>query len=303
MAAIMTTGAGSADAFGIAFPGQGTKSEAMIAALHRHRDHPLVRAFHDGVGGREPEELDFTDTAVAQPATYALGIAAAEAAFGHLVDVPLALGHSLGELTAAACAGVIDVRAGLHLATRRGELCREHARQCPGAMVAIMGAELDHIEWVRRRALADAGGVLEIAGVNGRQQVVLSGDRPTVDTVVRIAEDDGLKADILPIAGPFHSPRMFAVVPVWRREVESLVFREGAGTFVSSIDAQVHTDPLEIRELLVRALLLPVRWREAVRTARDHGALRLWDAGPGTTLHKLGRRDKTVQFAPLDAVS
>jgi [acyl-carrier-protein] S-malonyltransferase len=68
---------------------------------------------------------------------------------------------------------------------------------------------------------------------------------------------------------------------------------------VSTVDAQVHTEPTEIRELLVRALLLPVRWLDALHTVRREGVLLLCDAGPGTTLHKLGRRENVIEFGPL----
>jgi [acyl-carrier-protein] S-malonyltransferase len=294
------TALGTVDEFGIAFPGQGTTRDAMVVALHRHRKHPLVAEFFSVMGTTDAESLDFEDTAVAQPGTYVTSVAAVEAAFGQLIDVPLLLGHSLGELTATACAGVIDVWSGFALAVRRGELCRAHNERRPGAMVAVMGAEPEGIEWLRRQVLATAGGILEIAGINGRRQTVLSGDHAAVKEMIRLSEDEGLKTGVLPISGPFHSPLMLELIPAWREAVEAVEFREGAGIFVSAIDAQVHRDPLEIRELLVRALMLPVRWLEAVHTARRHGALRLWDAGPGDTLHKLGKREKTVEFAPLD---
>lgn len=291
---------GQVDGFGVAFPGQGTKRGAMVDALQRHSRHPLVTEFRTMMGTSDVESLDFENTAVAQPGTYVTGIAAVEAAFGQLIDVPLVLGHSLGELTAAACAGMIDVWSGFTLAARRGKLCRAHNDHRPGAMVAVMGAEPDGIEWLRRQVLASVGGILEVAGLNGRRQTVLSGDPAAVNEVIRLADDEGLKTSLLPISGPFHSPLMVDLIPLWREAVEAVEFREGTGTFVSTIDAQVHSDPSEIRELLVRALLLPVRWREAVHTARQHGALRLWDAGPGDTLHKLNKREKTVEFAPLD---
>lgn len=287
------------DGFGVAFPGQGTKRDAMVDALRRHREHPLVAEFHVVMGTSDVASLDFKDTAVAQPGTYVTSIAAVEAAFGHLIDVPLVLGHSLGELTAAACAGVIDVWSGFELAVQRGEICRTYS-ECRPAMVAVMGAEPDEIEWLRRQVLATVGGILEVAGINGRGQTVLSGDSSAVKEMIQLAEGEGLKTGVLPISAPFHSPLMADVIPVWREVVEAVEFREGTGTFVSTIDAQVHSDPSEIRELLVRALLLPVRWREAVHTARQNGALRLWDAGPGDTLHKLGKREKIVEFAPLD---
>ncbi|WP_424186476.1 ACP S-malonyltransferase [Actinokineospora sp. G85] len=284
---------------GLAFPGQGTKRAVMVAALRRHSGHELVARFLDGA---DPAALDFDDTAVAQPATYVAGVAGAQAAFGPPGAAPLVLGHSLGELTAAAYAGVVDVRDGYELARRRGELCREHAARRPGAMVAVMGARLDGIEWLRRHALAAVGGVLEIAGLNGRAQTVLSGDHAAVREVVRLAEQDGLKTGVLPIPGGFHSPLMVDLLTEWRSAVEAVPVLAPVCTVVSATDATAHTDPERVRELLVRALVLPVRWREAVRAAQRCGVKRLWEAGPGDTLSMLGKRDKVVEFTALDPV-
>lgn len=290
---------GAADSFGVAFPGQGNKREAMIEALRAYRDHPLVSEVMTMFEADDPEALDFNNTVIAQPATYAAGVAAVETAFGQAPDLPLVLGHSLGELTAAAAVGVISVRDGFRLAVRRGELCREQNDRRPGAMVAVMGADLHGIEWLRRQVLGRTSGILEVAGINSRRQTVLSGDRDAVERCVRIAGETSLLAEILPIGGSFHSPLMLDAVPAWREAVRATEFRESGAKFVSAVDARVHTAPDEIRELLVRALVLPVRWLEAVHTARREGGRLLWDAGPGCTLQKLGRRENIVTFASL----
>jgi [acyl-carrier-protein] S-malonyltransferase len=268
----------------------------VLAALAEFHAHPVVARFHEQFGD-DPAALDFNDTTVAQPATYAAGIAAAHAAYGPRPRVPLVTGHSLGELTAAACAGVIDVWDGFQLAVRRGEVCRDLGR--PGGMLAVMGARGPAIEWLRRNVLASTGGVLEVAGFNGSRQTVLSGDRPSVEAAIIMAGELSLIADVLPIGGSFHSPLMSDALPVWRAEVEAVEFRHSASVFLSTIDAQVHVDPLEIRELLIRALLLPVRWTDAVHAVRATGIGLLYDAGPGDALTKLGRREGVLRFAPI----
>ncbi|NKY97191.1 ACP S-malonyltransferase [Nocardiopsis alborubida] len=285
--------------FGLAFPGQGIKADVLREALYRHRAHPLVLELGRHFGTDDPRVLDFEDTFHAQPAIYATGVAEAE-------RLPpgrrpaLTLGHSLGELAAAATAGVIGVEDGFGLALKRGELCRGGNTRRPGAMAAVMGTDLAGIEWLRRRALGHTTGVLEVAGVNGRRQTVISGDAGAVREAVRVAGGEGLLAEILPISGGFHSPLMNGVVPAWREAVNAVDFRVGDTPLVSTVTAEVVTDPGEVRELLVRALLMPVRWIDAVRTVRDEGVHHIRDAGPGTTLHKLGRREKIVRFTALE---
>jgi [acyl-carrier-protein] S-malonyltransferase len=286
----------TAATFGVAFPGQGNKRQDVLDALDTFREHPVVAEFHARFGS-DPDALDFNDTAVAQPATYATGIAAAQAGYGRAASVPLVIGHSLGELTAAAFAGIIDVWDGFHLAVRRGEVCRDLGR--PGSMLAVMGARGQDIEWLRRTVLASTGGVLEVAGFNGTRQTVLSGDHRAVVAAIEAAGEFGMLAEILPIGGSFHSPLMSDALPTWRGEVEGVDFRASTTTLLSTVDAQLHEDPLEIRELLIRALLLPVRWTEAVNAARAAGVEVFYDAGPGPALTKLGRREGVVKFRPL----
>lgn len=292
----------TAEQYGIAFPGQGVKADALLPALCAHVRHPLVVRLLETFGVADPAALDLADTAVVQPATFAAGIAAAEAAFGPDHRPPAALGHSLGELTAAAYAGFLGADEGFELAVERGRLCREQGLRRPGAMVAIIGADAAELEWLRRGVLARHGEILDIAGLNSARQTVLSGTPEAVAAALRFAEDQCLRAEVLPIPGGFHSPLMMDAVPAWRRRLEATGFRPGTTRFVSAIDARPHTDPGQVREQLVRGLVLPVRWQEAVRTVRDLGVPGLVDAGPGTTLLKLGRRDRTLGFTGLGAL-
>jgi [acyl-carrier-protein] S-malonyltransferase len=292
----------TADLYGIAFPGQGVKAEALLLALRAHVRHPLVGRLLATFGAADPGGLDLGDTAVTQPATFAAGIGAVDAAFGPDHRPPVVLGHSLGELTAAAYAGFLGTDEGFELAVDRGRLCRDQGRRRPGAMVAIVGADAGELEWLRRGVVAAHGGVLDVAGLNSARQTVLSGTPEAVAAAVRAAEERCLRAEVLPIPGGFHSSLMVDAVPAWRRHLDSADFREGTSPFVSAIDARPHTDPDQVREQLARGLVLPVRWQEAVRAVRELGVPGLVDAGPGTTLLKLGRRSRTLEFTGLGEV-
>lgn len=285
---------------GVAFPGQGNKTVDVIAALRRNSNHPIVADFLGRSGGVDPDALDLGDTAILQPATYAASLASAEWTLGRGAPVPIVLGHSLGELTAAAFAGLIDATDGLALAVQRGRICAAQQRSRPGAMVAVMGTDLTGVEWLRRQAVGRSGAILEIAGLNGSRQTVLSGDLSAVRTAVAIAAELDLLAEILPVRGSFHSPLMLDAVDEWRSAVDAVSFRPGHAPLISTVDARAHTDPAEVRELLVRALLLPVRWLDALRAVRDAGITDLWDAGPGRTLERLARREGLATFMRLD---
>ena len=290
---------GQPDALAIAFPGQGNKPDATVGALARFRQHPLVDAIMTRCGLTDPSGLDLRDTRIAQPATYVCGLASAAEMLGQDAAPTAVLGHSLGELTALAQAGALDPWDGLALVERRGQICHAQQQARPGSMIAVMGTDLAGVEWIRRTAIAHSGGVLEIAGLNGRRQTVLSGDTHATQEAVVIASALEVLVEVLPIGGAFHSPLMAEAIGPWRDAVEAVPFKPATTMVVSAIDAGPHSDPDELRELVIRALLLPVRWLDAIRTVRHLGVEHVWDAGPGETLHKLGRREHIVQFVRL----
>jgi [acyl-carrier-protein] S-malonyltransferase len=284
----------------IAFPGQGIKHDAVVDALARHRGDLLVERFLDRFGLATPAGIDVRDTRMSQPAVYACGLAAVAAAFGPDHRAPMTLGHSLGEVTALAHAGVIDPGDGFELVCARGQICHAAQAERCGAMLAVMGAGGSAaIEWIRRQASAQTGGVLEVAGLNGRRQTVLSGDDRAVEAAVALAASLELVVEVLPIGGAFHSPLLAPSLEPWRAAVEAVPFSAPATVVVSTIDASPHTDPAELRELLVRALMLPVRWLDAIIRVRESGHAQAWDAGPGEMLKKLSRRDHIIDYVDL----
>jgi [acyl-carrier-protein] S-malonyltransferase len=293
----------------LAFPGQGVPSGTLIEAAGRHRRHPLVRDALRLVGA-DISSADLRDTRVVQPLVYALSFAAAggNGAAGQKHDsqapppgIRLVLGHSLGELTALAFAGVIDPGDGLEIAGYRGEVCHSHTRARDGQMMAVMGLDDLAVEWARRLAVAQSDAVLEVAAYNGRRQMVLSGDRAGFAALIPIvAGMEGIIAE-LPIGGSFHSPLMQPAIRDYEAKLGSFDFRSPAIPVLSTIDCVIHDpataaadDADALRGQLVRGLVLPVRWTEAVGAAAASGIEEALDVGPGETLHKLGRRERTA---------
>ncbi|NIJ12995.1 [acyl-carrier-protein] S-malonyltransferase [Saccharomonospora amisosensis] len=281
---------------GVAFAGQGMRPQVVLSSLSRHGTQPLVAELLEMLRVRALPALDFTDTRAAQPAIYVAGLVAALARLGPAAEVPLVTGHSLGELAALAYAGVISPEDGLRLAAARGRLCRAVQLERPGAMAAVVGLEPAAVELLRRQVIGESAGVLEVAAVNARRQVVLSGDRASVLLAIKHAEATAARVVTLPIDGAFHSPLMVGALPGWRTALRATEFAPGRTTVVSSVDGEPHDDPADLRELLAKALVLPVRWTEVMETVARLGVQELWDAGPGTILRGLARRGGPVEF-------
>ncbi|RJO70744.1 ACP S-malonyltransferase [Nocardia panacis] len=272
------------------FPGQGIAPEKLAEPLARLPDEPMVRRLLDRFGVRRRTDLDLTDTRVAQPVVYVCGLLNALAETDGRAGVPATAGHSLGELTAFVFAGGMSAEDGFEVVVRRGELFHEAQRSEPGIMVVLMGLDLLEVEWLRRSVLAVHPGVLEVANINSERQIVLSGDPVTVRAAVAAAEDRFALARYLPVGAAAHSPLMGVALDRWRAVLARVSLGALRIPVMSGIDCRPHRDPEECVELLVRSLLLPVRWSETVEALRAFGAPAMWDAGPGGVLHNLGCR-------------
>jgi len=282
----------------LAFPGQGIDRAAVIAALDAAADHPLAAVLGDvlgAVGARHWAEADFEDTRVTQPAVYVASLLSARAVLAP-EQVRFVLGHSLGEISAAAFARVIGDEDGLRLVETRAALChRVHAAR-PGAMAAVMGLELTEVEWLRRRTVAATGQVLDVAALNGRRQVVVSGDLEAVERMTSaVAAAEGLVAR-LPIGGCYHSPLLAGAADELAGALAALPLGDAAVPVLSTTDLVPRRAAADIAASLVRALVLPVRWQESLGWLRDAGVAWVWDSGPGETLQKLARRGGEVRF-------
>lgn len=274
----------------LAFPGQGGDWRDGLAVLENHRQEPLVAALADALGTDRWSDLDPLDTRNNQPVTYVAGLVgpAANVDYGEVVSV---LGHSLGEITAAAWAGAVDAVEGLDLVVERAALGNSYQAARPGAMAAFMRADAPTLEDLRRGVLADAGdeAVLVVAVTNSPTQHVLSGDENLVVAAVERANAAGGVARRLAIGGAYHSPLMAPAVEGFRARTRAAVRRAPSVPVVASTTGTALTEAAPLADALADALVRRVAWPTAVSATAGLGGRRAIDAGPGATLARLAR--------------
>lgn len=293
-----TSNAPAGATLALGFPGQGGDWDHAIATLRRHRGHELVQALGDRLGSTTWEDLDPADTRVVQPVVYVAGLVAVDAVDPD--DVVAVVGHSLGEITAAAWVGAVTPEAGLDLVVERAALGHRSQRGRAGAMAAFMRWPRTEVEWLRREVLAKVDGtVLEVAVVNSPTQVVLSGDDRAVELAVSLANERGGVARRLPIGGAYHSSLMVAEVEAFRAAVVRSSVAAPTRPVVSSTACRPITVAGDLVDALVRSLVLPVDWPATVAATRSTGATSAIDAGPGDTLVRLARFLPDLPFAPV----
>jgi [acyl-carrier-protein] S-malonyltransferase len=229
----------------------------------------------------DPFERASQSTRFAQPAIFLAGVAAFSQLDGRR---PLALaGHSLGELSALAAAGVFELDDALSLVVLRGALMADAAeRQGDGGMLAILKGTPGDAH------LLAAGHGVQIANDNAPGQTILSGSRGALDAVAADARERGLRAMRLDVAGAFHSPAMQSACAPLLDALASATTAAPRTTVYSGMTAAPFRD---VRAELAQALVRPVRWRETMLALYAAGARRFIDVGPDKVLARLVARN------------
>lgn len=286
----------------VAFPGQGVDPVRACAVVAEHAGHPLVAALAGLTGRSEWRPADLADTRAAQPVVVAAGLLAAEAAGLRPDEVSCVAGHSLGEVTALAFVGVMTPEAALDLVVRRASIGHRFNQERPGRMIATLKVELDVVEAARSAAVAEVGGELELAVVNGPLQMVLSGDRATADRAADLVAEAGGVPRRLGIGGAFHSPLLAEGVA----DLAAAAAAVCTGTPVVPVVMSTSTAVIDAGNvaaapsLLGEALVRPVDWVRTMGALRDRGVALAVDAGPGRTLANLADHTPVVPFTALD---
>ncbi|PKV90904.1 [acyl-carrier-protein] S-malonyltransferase [Amycolatopsis echigonensis] len=231
--------------------------------------------------GTEADAEEIQDTAVAQPLIVALSLLS----FEHLpvpADAPVA-GHSVGELAAAAIAGVLTPADAVALAAVRGA---EMAKACalePTSMAAVMLGDPEEVTaWLEGQGLA-------AANRNGAGQIVASGSAAAIERI--IAEPmEGTKIRALKVAGAFHTPYMAPAEDALREHAAGLSPADPTRPLLSNADGQVVTSGAEYLRRLVAQVTRPVRWDLTMDGLVSLGVDRTVELAPAGTLTGLVKR-------------
>lgn len=232
-------------------------------------------------------------TAVCQPAIYVTSLAALEAFKvsnpGQAAAAEAAAGLSLGEYTALAFAGALSFEDGLRLLQKRGEAMQRASDAAAGGMVSVLGLENEKVESLCDQAREND--ILLPANYLCPGNIVISGSAAACGRIAALAEEAGaMKVVPLTVAGAFHTPLMGAAADILAEALEAAEFRTPRIPVYSNVDAKTHTDPAEIRQILLKQLTSPVLWETSIRAMLDAGFDTFYESGPGRVLRGLMKR-------------
>ncbi|MEV5826204.1 ACP S-malonyltransferase [Spirillospora sp. NPDC052242] len=244
--------------------------------------------------GTTADAEEIRDTAVAQPLLVAAALAAYEVLFENDVRRPDAVaGHSVGELAAAAIAGVLTPEAALVLVRERGRAMAEAAAVTETGMTAVLGGDADEV-----LAAIDKHG-LTPANVNGAGQIVAAG---TVERLAEFAEEPPAKARLRPlsVAGAFHTEHMAPAVDTLRRLARGVPVADPAPRLLQNRDGAFVDSGREFVDRLVEQVSAPVRWDACMDGMREIGVTAIIELPPAGTLTGLAKRElKGVELVAL----
>lgn len=283
-------------------PGQGTQKAGMgkawfdassaSKAIFEEADAILGDSL-----GLPLSELCFNDpngeinqTNISQPAIYTCSVASwhglvEQGLEGELVATA---GLSLGEYTALHLAGVFSFADGLQLVANRGQLMQTAAEENKSTMVAVTGDDDAAIALCDEAKEGDE--ILVAANFNAPGQTVLSGSIEACERVASLANDRGVRATPLSVAGAFHSPFMASAADGMREALLNTTFQPPKIDVWSNVTAKLHESE-SIADCLVEQITGSVRWAQSCSAMASRYDGCLWhELAPGGVLRGLMRR-------------
>ena len=299
--------------FSIIFPGQGSQSVGM--AKEFYEKYPLVK----NIFSRANEALNFNLSKIilsgpiseinltknTQPAIFVASYSIFSVMKKEFnIDLNQAnyfAGHSLGEYSALACANSLPFEEAVCLLYARGKFMQEAVPFGRGAMLAVLGLKVEEI--LEQINSISTNGTCEIANDNSPGQIVVSGDKDSIQILQNSLKKKSIRGLILPVSAPFHCSLMESAEKKMSQKITELIFKNPKPSIISNVTAKAENKASKIKELLIKQITSRVNWRESIEYMINNGVNEFIDIGPGKVLTGLVRRiNKDVNVFNINSI-
>ena len=297
----------------LVFPGQGSQKIGMGSDLYNNFDlaKELFKKADDILGYKISEIIlngpqeKLNQTTFTQPAIYLIGLTIVEILKNYTNffenKFKYFAGHSLGEYTALTVAESISFEQGLLLLKNRGEAMQSAVPIGDGGMLAVLGVQVAELKKIIEENFENIK--CFIANDNSIGQLILSGKNDQLDKFSLVLKEKKIRNIKLPVSAPFHCELMKEATIKMEKVLNIQEFLKPKFNVISNVTSTVYQNPNEIRELLIKQIESPVRWRESIENMISKGVTTFVEIGPGKVLSGLIKRiNKDVKVLNIDTL-
>ena len=198
-------------------------------------------------------------------------------------------GHSLGEYSALVCSNALEFQDALFLLYQRGKAMQSAVPVGRGSMLAVLGSKIENIENEIKNLKLDSD-VCEIANDNADGQVIVSGDKKSVDLLKSNLQQKKIKSIPLKVSAPFHCSLMRPAAEKMKDKILNTKFKEPALEIVCNVTAKPEKNAETIKKLLIEQIYSSVKWRESMIHVNESGVSNFIEIGPGKVLSGMIKR-------------
>ena len=297
--------------FSVIFPGQGSQIVGMgkslydkytlVQNLFQEADETLGFSISSLILEGPKEDLNLTENT--QPAIFLLSYSIFKLIKEEFnIDLNKAnyfAGHSLGEYSALACAGVLSFSDTIKVLKVRGTAMQSSVPSGIGGMLVVLGSKIETIE----KIIEENKKKYEcfIANDNSEGQIVLSGNIIDLEKIMIDLKSSNIKNIKLPVSAPFHCRLMNKATLIMNEEISKLNFKESKNILISNVTGGEISNSIDLKNLLVKQIESRVRWRESVLFMINSGVNEFIEIGPGKVLSGLIKRiDKNIKVSAIN---
>ena len=249
------------------------------------------------------EKLKLTENT--QPAIMTIGVSifnVLKSEYGfNLNNSTFFAGHSLGEYTALVCACSLSLEQAAYLLNERGKSMQASVSEKEGAMLAVLGMNISEVENEINSFSKD--GVCEISNDNSNSQIVISGEKKTIEKFNENLKRKKKKGIILPVSAPFHCSLMKNAAEKMKEKINKTNFLKPSPSIISNVTAKEENDINKIKPLLIDQITSKVRWRESVNYMIEKGVSKFVEMGPGKVLSGLVKKiNSNVEISNINSI-
>ena len=264
------------------FPGQGSQFVGMgnefynkfdtVKKLFKLADEKLNRSISKIILEGPEDKLQLTENT--QPAifivSYSIFKVMEEEFDFNFNKFSFFAGHSLGEYTALVSSKSLKIEDAIYLLQERGKAMQDAVPVGQGSMIAVLGIEIEKINELLK-SIDFGKGVCEVANDNAKGQVIISGDKKSVDLFSLKLKEQKVKSIPLKVSAPFHCSLMKPAAEVMREKINNINFENPTKSIINNVTATSEKKAEMIKKLLVQQIYSSVKWRESLINLSKNG--------------------------------